>query len=99
MHGGIGMTDEHDIGLFMKREVVLGQFVRRRDVVTPKRSGAAVGLLEPRRSMQEVDPRRGDRLGAVLLPGEGLDIGDALAEALDPRAAKVSPSASTPPRM
>jgi alkylation response protein AidB-like acyl-CoA dehydrogenase len=24
MHGGIGMTDEHDIGLFMKREVVLG---------------------------------------------------------------------------
>ena len=25
MHGGIGMTDEHDIGLFMKRAVVLGQ--------------------------------------------------------------------------
>jgi len=25
MHGGIGMTDEHDIGLFMKREVVLGE--------------------------------------------------------------------------
>jgi alkylation response protein AidB-like acyl-CoA dehydrogenase len=25
MHGGIGMTDEHDIGLFMKREAVLGQ--------------------------------------------------------------------------
>jgi alkylation response protein AidB-like acyl-CoA dehydrogenase len=24
-HGGIGMTDEHDIGLFMKREAVLGQ--------------------------------------------------------------------------
>ncbi len=24
MHGGIGMTDEHDIGLFMKRDVVLG---------------------------------------------------------------------------
>lgn len=24
MHGGIGMTDEHDIGLYMKREVVLG---------------------------------------------------------------------------
>ena len=24
MHGGIGMTDEHDIGLFMKREMVLG---------------------------------------------------------------------------
>jgi len=24
MHGGIGMTDEHDIGLFMKREAVLG---------------------------------------------------------------------------
>ncbi len=25
MHGGIGMTDEHDIGLFMKREAVLNQ--------------------------------------------------------------------------
>ena len=25
MHGGIGMTDEHDIGLFMKREAVLGE--------------------------------------------------------------------------
>ena len=24
MHGGIGMTDEHDIGLYMKREMVLG---------------------------------------------------------------------------
>jgi alkylation response protein AidB-like acyl-CoA dehydrogenase len=24
MHGGIGMTDEHDVGLFMKREAVLG---------------------------------------------------------------------------
>jgi alkylation response protein AidB-like acyl-CoA dehydrogenase len=26
MHGGIGMTDEHDIGLYMKREAVLGEF-------------------------------------------------------------------------
>jgi alkylation response protein AidB-like acyl-CoA dehydrogenase len=25
MHGGIGMTDEHDIGFFMKREAVLGE--------------------------------------------------------------------------
>jgi alkylation response protein AidB-like acyl-CoA dehydrogenase len=25
MHGGIGMTDEHDIGFYMKREVVLGE--------------------------------------------------------------------------
>ena len=25
MHGGIGMTDEHDIGLFMKRGAVLGE--------------------------------------------------------------------------
>ena len=25
MHGGIGMTDEHDIGLFMKGEAVLGE--------------------------------------------------------------------------
>ncbi|HTK58370.1 MAG TPA: acyl-CoA dehydrogenase family protein [Sphingomicrobium sp.] len=25
MHGGIGMTDEHDIGLYMKREVVLSE--------------------------------------------------------------------------
>ncbi len=24
MHGGIGMTDEHDIGLYMKRDVLLG---------------------------------------------------------------------------
>ena len=24
-HGGIGMTDEHDVGLFMKREAVLGE--------------------------------------------------------------------------
>jgi alkylation response protein AidB-like acyl-CoA dehydrogenase len=23
MHGGIGMTDEHDIGLYMKRQAVL----------------------------------------------------------------------------
>jgi alkylation response protein AidB-like acyl-CoA dehydrogenase len=26
MHGGIGMTDEHDIGLYMKREAVLSEF-------------------------------------------------------------------------
>jgi alkylation response protein AidB-like acyl-CoA dehydrogenase len=25
MHGGIGMTDEHDIGLYMKREAVLSE--------------------------------------------------------------------------
>jgi alkylation response protein AidB-like acyl-CoA dehydrogenase len=25
MHGGIGMTDEHDIGLYMKRGIVLGE--------------------------------------------------------------------------
>jgi alkylation response protein AidB-like acyl-CoA dehydrogenase len=25
MHGGVGMTDEHDIGLYMKREAILGQ--------------------------------------------------------------------------
>jgi len=25
MHGGIGMTDEHDIGLYMKRSAVLGE--------------------------------------------------------------------------
>ena len=25
MHGGIGMTDEHDIGLYMKRQAVLGE--------------------------------------------------------------------------
>jgi alkylation response protein AidB-like acyl-CoA dehydrogenase len=24
LHGGIGMTDEHDVGLFMKRAAVLG---------------------------------------------------------------------------
>ena len=27
MHGGIGMTDEHDIGLFMKRSAVLGELL------------------------------------------------------------------------
>ena len=27
MHGGIGMTDEHDIGLYMKREAVLGELL------------------------------------------------------------------------
>jgi alkylation response protein AidB-like acyl-CoA dehydrogenase len=27
MHGGIGMTDEHDIGLYMKREIVLGELL------------------------------------------------------------------------
>ena len=25
MHGGIGMTDEHDIGLYMKRQAVLDE--------------------------------------------------------------------------
>ena len=25
MHGGIGMTDEHDIGRYMKREAVLSE--------------------------------------------------------------------------
>jgi alkylation response protein AidB-like acyl-CoA dehydrogenase len=25
MHGGIGMTDEHDVGLYMKREAVLSE--------------------------------------------------------------------------
>ena len=25
MHGGIGMTDEHDIGLYMKRDAILGE--------------------------------------------------------------------------
>ena len=25
MHGGIGMTDEHDIGLYMKRVATLGE--------------------------------------------------------------------------
>lgn len=39
IHGGIGMTDEHDIGLFMKREAVLGQlfgdlYVHRERVAT-----------------------------------------------------------------
>jgi len=27
MHGGIGMTDEHDIGLYMKRDAVLGELL------------------------------------------------------------------------
>jgi alkylation response protein AidB-like acyl-CoA dehydrogenase len=35
MHGGIGMTDEHDIGFFLKRaratEILLGDAVHHRD--------------------------------------------------------------------
>jgi hypothetical protein len=27
MHGGIGMTDEYDIGLFMKRDRALQEFL------------------------------------------------------------------------
>ncbi len=27
MHGGIGMTDEHDIGLYMKRDRVLNAWL------------------------------------------------------------------------
>ena len=29
MHGGIGMTDEYDIGLYMKREAVLTELFGR----------------------------------------------------------------------
>ena len=40
MHGGIGMTDEHDIGLFMKREAVLGELFG--DVYYPREQVAAL---------------------------------------------------------
>ena len=44
MHGGIGMTDELDIGLFMKRARVAARAVRRRQL--PRRSpGAAEAIL------------------------------------------------------
>lgn len=40
MHGGIGMTDEHDIGLFIKRAAVLGQMFG--DVFTHRERVAAL---------------------------------------------------------
>lgn len=40
MHGGIGMTDEHDIGLFIKREAVLGKMFG--DVFTHRERVAAL---------------------------------------------------------
>jgi alkylation response protein AidB-like acyl-CoA dehydrogenase len=40
MHGGIGMTDEHDIGLYMKREAVLGELFG-----SPRYHAARVGEL------------------------------------------------------
>ena len=46
MHGGIGMTDEHDIGLYMKREAVLDRTVRR-SALPCRRGGAAERLLRP----------------------------------------------------
>ena len=97
MHGGIGMTDEHDIGLYMKREAVLSELFgeprfHANEVARAQR------LLRSA-LQQEVDPRGGDRLGAVLLPGIGLDIGDALAEPLDQRRRRRCRRALGPPRM
>ena len=39
MHGGIGMTDEHDIGLYMKRDAVLGELFG--DIYPSPRTGVA----------------------------------------------------------
>ena len=49
MHGGIGMTDEHDIGLYMKREAVLGELFG--DVYYHRRASpnsAATERVQPR---------------------------------------------------
>ena len=54
MHGGIGMTDEHDIGFYMKREAVLAELFGPRFTAR----GRSSGLLARR---AENDPRRGDR--------------------------------------
>ncbi len=35
MHGGIGMTDEYDIGFYMKRGRVLAETVRRQRISMP----------------------------------------------------------------
>ena len=43
MHGGIGMTDEYDIGFYMKRARVLGRAVRRRQL--PRGQACAPGRL------------------------------------------------------
>ena len=60
MHGGIGMTDEHDIGLYMKREAVLSELFGGPRYHAGA-GGGAQRLLGPLE--QEIDPRRGDRLG------------------------------------
>ena len=38
MHGGIGMTDEHDIGLYMKRDRLLNELFGEDTVVTSTKS-------------------------------------------------------------
>ena len=44
MHGGIGMTDEYDIGLYMKRDRAAERAVRRSQL--PRRqAGADEGIL------------------------------------------------------
>ncbi len=95
MHGGIGMTDEHDIGLYMKREAVLSELFGgpRFHAARVARAQRLLGSFE-----QEIDPRRGDRLGPLTLPCKGLDIGDALAQPLDRRLAQMCRPA-VPPRI
>ena len=60
MHGGIGMTDEHDIGLYMKREAVLAELFG--DAPLPPRPGGRAQRLLRSAIEQEIDPRAGDRL-------------------------------------
>ena len=96
MHGGIGMTDEHDIGLYMKREAVLGELFG--DARFHRKRVARTQRLLIRPVEQEIDPGAGDRARAVLLPGERFDIGDARAEPLDRRGRRRCPR-SVPPRM
>ena len=53
MHGGIGMTDEHDIGLYMKRDAVLGELFGS-PALSCGAGREAQRLLGP--VQQEIDP-------------------------------------------
>ena len=61
MHGGIGMTDEHDIGLYMKREAVLSELFGDARASTPTawRSSAATERSSRKLIRAEAIGRRG----------------------------------------
>ena len=83
MHGGIGMTDEHDIGLYLEARSGARGAVRRR-LLPPQPGGRTQRLLRSAIE-QEIEPGAGNRRPAVFLPGECLNIGDPRAEPLDRR--------------